>query len=77
MSPAEKEVETSKHNRRFELLREVHKVRGFRLVLGALTSGRMGEYPVQILEEAVAEGKEKKVFDDIFSEPFVMYSPWI
>ena len=77
MSPAEKEVETSKHNRRFELLREVHKVRGFRLVLSALTSGRMGEYPAQILEEAVAEGKENKVFDDVFSEPFVMYIPWI
>lgn len=59
----------------FELFREVHKVRGFRLVLSARVSGDAGEEPVRILEKAVAEEKAIKRFDDFTSEPVVWYDP--
>jgi hypothetical protein len=60
---------------RLEMLREVHKVRDFRLVLCANVWGCVGEYPVRILEEDVAEEKAKKGFDKNFPEPLVIYDP--
>jgi hypothetical protein len=75
LSQAEREEEASRHHMRFEVLREVHKVRGFQLALCASVPGPVGEYPVRMLEEAVAEEKAKRGFDTIFSEPSVMYNP--
>jgi hypothetical protein len=72
---AERAKEASQYHTVFEVLREVHKVRDFRLALRAEVSGCAGEYPVQILEEAVAEEKAKKGFDKFFPEPPVMYIP--
>jgi hypothetical protein len=48
-------------------------VRDFWLALCAEVSGCAGEYPVQILEEAVAEEKVKKGFDKFSPKPLVMY----
>lgn len=54
MSPAQRREEALQHHRRFELLREMHKVRGFRLELCANVWEAVGEYTVQALREAVA-----------------------
>ena len=75
ISQAEEAEQASQHHRRFELLREVHKVRNFRLVLSASVSGDVGGYLVRVLEEAVAEEKAKGGFDSFFSEPLVLYNP--
>ena len=75
MSQAEINQEASRHHERFALLREVHKVRDFRLTLSASVSGALGEYPAQILERAVAEEKAKNGFDEIFPVPSVLYYP--
>lgn len=73
-SRAEREHEASWHHRRFEALRGAHKVRAFRLVLCANVWGCVGDsYPVRMLEEAVAEEKATKGFDDFSSDPLVMY----
>jgi len=66
--------EASRNHRRFEVLREMHKVRDFQLVLSATVPGCMGEYLMRMLEEAVAEEKAKKGFDDFFPEPLVLYN---
>jgi len=66
--------EASWHRRRFEVLREVRKVRDFQLLLSATVRGCVGEYPVRMLEEAVAEEKTKKGFDSFFFEPLVWYN---
>ena len=58
---------------KFEMWHEVYTVRVFQLVLCASIWGCVGEYPVRMLEEAVAEGKVKGVFGTRF--PSVMYSP--
>jgi hypothetical protein len=65
----------SRHRERFEVLREVRKMRDFQLVLHMRVWGRVGEYLVRTLEEAVAEEKAKKGFDKSFPEPSVMYNP--
>jgi len=54
MSRADTAEETSRHRRLFEVLREVHKVWDFGLVLSATVSGYVGEQRVRVLGEAVA-----------------------
>ena len=75
LSPTEKLGEAACHQKRFKVLREVHKVREFQLVLRACVWGGVGEYPVQILEEAVAEEKAERGSDSCFSSPSVKYCP--
>ena len=75
VSQAIRTVEGFRHHRRFEVLREVHKVRDFRLVLNAKVWDPAGEYSVRMLKEAVAEEKSKGGFDDFSSEPLVTYRP--
>jgi len=75
LSQAERAEEASWHHRLFELLREVHKVRSFQLVLCVSVCGCVGEYPVQMLEVAVAEEKAKNGFDSFSSDPLVRYNP--
>jgi len=75
MSQADKAVEASHHCAQFRALREIHKVRDFRLVLRADVWDYVGEYPVQALEEGVAAAKAGGVFDDSFPEPLVIYNP--
>ena len=73
-SRAEREDEASRHRSRFEALRDAHKVRAFRLVLCAHVWGCVGDsYPVRMLEEAVAQEKNKRGFDDFSSDPLVIY----
>ena len=67
--------EASRHNKRFEIFREVHKTWGFQLVLCADVWDRVGRYSMRMLREAVAAEMVKGGFDDIFSEPLVVYSP--
>ena len=64
--------ENSQHRKRFELLREAHKVRDFKLELhvDVLEPGR--DYAVQALKEAVAEEKARGGFSDSFPEPSVV-----
>ena len=68
-------AEALRHHRRFEVFREVCKVRDFRLVLNATVWDPVGEYSVRMLKEAVAEEKAKGGFDDFLSEPSVTYRP--
>ena len=75
LSRADRADEASRHHRRFEVLREVHKVRAFQLVLCAHVRGRVGEYPIRVLEEAVAEEKAKMGFDSFSSDPLVVFDP--
>ena len=70
-----RELEASLHRWRFEVIREVRKVRNFRLVMCANVWGHHGRYPVRVLEEAVAEEKARKGFGDFPSDPLVMYDP--
>jgi len=73
-SRTERAYEASRHRRRFEALRDAHKVRAFRLVLCAYVWGCVGDsYPVRRLEEAVEEEKSERGFDDFSSDPLVMY----
>lgn len=74
LSQIERAEEISRHCWKFGILRQVHAVRAFQLVLCASTWGRVGEYPVQILEEAVAEEKARGGFCGCFS-PLVVYDP--
>lgn len=74
ISQEEKAEEALRHCRRFELLREMRKVRDFELVLHADVWGPVGEDTVRMLEEAVAAEKAKKGFDDFSSEPLVTYT---
>ena len=75
LSKADREEEVSQYQRRFEVLRELHKVRGFRLVLCAGVWGRAGEEPVRMLEGAIAEEKAKGGFDEFPCQPSVVYNP--
>ena len=75
VSQDDREAEALRHHRRFEVLREVYKVRDFRLVLNATVWDPVGEYSVRMLKEAVAEEKAKGGFDDLLSEPSVTYRP--
>ena len=75
LSETEREQEASRHHRRFEILREVHKVRGFQLELRASVWGHFGEEPVRMLEEAIAEERAKGGFDEFPCKPSVVYNP--
>jgi len=75
LSKAAREEEASQHRLRFKVLRELYKVRDFRLVLSATVSGCVAEYSTRMLEEAVAEEKAKNGFDDHFPEPVVRCDP--
>ena len=75
LSAAGRVVEALRHRRRFEVLREAHKTRDFRLVLDAKVWDPAGEYSVRMLKEAVAEEKAKGGLDDFLSEPLVTYHP--
>ena len=67
--------EATRHHLRFEVLRELHKVRDFRLVLSATVLGCRGEYSAQSLEEAITEEKAKGGFSEYLYEPLVVYNP--
>ena len=75
VSQGERAAEASRHHRRFRLLRELHKVQGFQVVLDVSVWGTVGEYSVQRLKQAVAEEKAKGGFDDFVSEPLITYHP--
>jgi len=75
MSRADKKEEALWHHRRFEAFRTLHEVRDFRLVLCADVWGRMGEYSLRVLKEAVAAEKARMEFDGIFLEPLVIHNP--
>jgi hypothetical protein len=60
---------------RFGVLREVYQIQHFHLELRASVWGYLGEYPVQMLEEAVTEEKAKWGSDHFFSDPPVVYDP--
>jgi len=80
LSQAERAEEASRHHKRFELLREVHNVWGFQLVLCADVWGPNGEYSVRMLRQAIADEKVKKGFDDFSSDPsvtcYLHSEPW-
>ena len=63
LSKAERMEEFSRHRLEFKGLHEVHKTRAFQPALLAGARGRVGEYPVWILEEVVAEEKARVGFD--------------
>ena len=67
MSQADRAMEASYHCAQFRALREIHKVRDFRLVLCADVWGGEVEYSVRVLEEGVAAAKAEGVFDYFFS----------
>ena len=75
MSKDEAEMEALRHHMQFELFREMHRVRGFRLVLCADVWYRVVKYTVGVLKWVVAAEKVKGGFDDHFSEPLVVYTP--
>lgn len=67
--------EASRHHRRFEVLREMHEVRSFRLVFHVDVWDRVGEYTMRVLKQAVAAEKAGVGFDSRFPEPLLVYSP--
>ena len=69
--PSAKVEEASLHNRRFKLLREMHGIRDFQLVMCANVWGPVGDYVMQALREAVAA---ERWSGGTFSEPLVTYS---
>jgi len=75
LSEVARAKEASQHCLPFKVLRELYKVRDFRLMLSATVSGCVAEYATRMLEEAVAEEKTKNGFDDHFPEPVVLYNP--
>jgi hypothetical protein len=75
VSQAKRVEDASRHQRRFELYRELHNVRPFRLVLCANVWGPAVEHSVRTLKEAVAAENERKGFDGFSSEPLVNCNP--
>jgi hypothetical protein len=75
LSQDERAEEVARHRRPFEVFREVYKVRDFQLILCACIWGSVGEEPVRILEEAVAEERAKGGFNRFLYEPLVDYCP--
>ena len=73
LSQAERAVEASWYRGRLAILRKINNVSDFQLELRASLRGSVGEVPVRILEEVIAEGE---VFDNFFSGPrSVIYDP--
>lgn len=75
MSQSARGEEASRYRKRFELLREVHKLRDFQLVLCANVWGPVGDYTLQMLREAVAAERENGRLYGSFSGPLVTYNP--
>ena len=75
MSKADIAEEASWYHRQLELFREMHKVRGFQLVLCADVWDRMVECAVRVLKQAVAVEKARGGFGDLSSEPLVICTP--
>jgi len=65
----------SRHHKRFNLFREMYKVRDFRLVLCADVWDRMGKYSVGVLKQAIAVEKAERGLGGLPSELSVTYSP--
>jgi hypothetical protein len=63
------------HRRLFEMFRELHTVRGFRLTLCADDWGSVGGHAMRILKRSVAVEKAARGFDYLPSEPMVVYGP--
>ena len=75
MSQAEREEEALNHHNQFELLREMHKVQNFQLVLRANVWDSVGEYALQVLREAAAAERTNRWSDGSLFEPPVTYNP--
>ena len=75
LSQAERAEEVSRHRIIFEVFREAHRVREFQLELYVTIWGCIGEEPVRILEEAIAEERAENGFNDFLRDPFVNYNP--
>jgi len=75
MSPTEAAQEASFHDSRFRVLRTMHEIRGFQLVLCLDVWDSVGEYTMRMLKMAVAAEEAKRGFGDTFPEPLVTYSP--
>jgi len=75
MSKAEEVEEAKRHHRQFEVLRNMHRVRDFQLVLYADVQECVGRYTVRVLEQAVAAEEAKGGFDGLFSKPSLVYTP--
>lgn len=74
LSRDEEVEEVTKHRRRFNLLREMHKVRDFESVLVAFVWESQREC-VRLLKEAVEAEKARGGFGDHFPEPLVTFYP--
>jgi len=75
VSQADKASEAFQHHTQLGVFREIRKVRDFRLVLCADVWNDVGEYPVRVLEGAVAVEKAEGGFNEEFPEPLVIYRP--
>ena len=75
MSQADRATGTRHRLPEFEVLREIHKVRDFQLVLCADAPAGIGECMVWELEEGVATERDEREFDKFFPEPLVIHSP--
>lgn len=75
MTPDERATDDLWHRRLFQVFRDMHTVRNFRLVLCADVWDRVGEYTVEVLKRAVATEEAAKRLDYLSSEPMVVCSP--
>jgi len=75
MTQAEREEETARHHRRFEIFREVYRVHDFSLALCAGVLETLVDYSVGMLKEAIATEKKRWGFDSSFPEPSVIDNP--
>ena len=75
LSHDERTEEAAMHHRRFEFLRELRKVRNFRVVLCANVWGPVAEYGVQEPKEAVAVERARKGFGEFHSGLSVTHNP--
>ena len=75
MSPDKRAEDDLWHCKRFEVFREMRKVRDFQLVLCADVWDWIELYSVGVLKYAVAAEKAKGGFDSFSSEPMVIFNP--
>ena len=75
LSRTERAEEVARHRGRFGVFREARKVRDFKLRLCVCVWGSVGEEPVRILEEVIAEERAENGFNDFRSDPRVEYCP--
>jgi hypothetical protein len=75
MTPEESAREDYWHRELFEVFREMHTVRGFRLTLCAEVWDCVGEYAVQVLKRAVVVEQAANRLDYFSSAPMVVLSP--